>query len=78
MQDRGLFLTDRALRQIRHECHGIDARARVVVHLGPMRMPDELLLRFLAGLPCPISFGGNWQVAAEAQRVVTELRAEVA
>jgi hypothetical protein len=78
MLDRGLFLTDRALRQIRHECHGIDALARVVVHLGPMRTPDELLLRFLASLPCPISFGGNWRVAAEAQRIVTELRQLVA
>jgi hypothetical protein len=77
MLDHG-FLTDRAFRQIRHECQGIDARARVVVHLGPMRQPDELLMRFLAGLPCAISFGGNWRVAAEALRIVTQLRAEVA
>jgi hypothetical protein len=76
MLDRGLFLTDRALRQIRHECDGIDERGRVVCHLGPMRQPDELLLRFLAELPCPVSFGGNWQVAAEAQRMIDALRAE--
>jgi hypothetical protein len=78
MLDRGLFLSDRALRQIRHECQGIDARARVVCHLGPMRQPDELLMQYLAGLPCPISFGGNLQVAAEAARMVTQLRAEMA
>jgi hypothetical protein len=77
MLDHG-FLTDRALRQIRYDCHGIDAHARVIVHLGPMREPDELLMRYLAGLPCPISFGGNWRVAGAAQQMITELRAEVA
>jgi hypothetical protein len=77
MLDRG-FLTDRALRQIRYDLAGIDPRGRVVVHLGPMREPDELLIRYLAELPCPVSFGGNYRVAAAAQQMVTKLRAEVA
>jgi hypothetical protein len=78
MLDHG-FLTDRSLRQIRYDLHGIPAGAQVVVHLpAGMREPDELLMRFLAALPCPIRVGGNWQVAAAAQQIIDELRAEAA
>jgi hypothetical protein len=77
MLDHG-FLTDRGLRQIRHDLNGIPPGAGIVVRLGPMRAPDELLLRFLAELPNPVRFVGSWQLADQARWRLTELRAEVA
>jgi hypothetical protein len=75
MCDHGL-LTDRALRQIRHDLHGIDPQGRVVVHLGPMREPDQELCRTLARLECEVLFGGNFRVASAAARMLNKLRTE--
>jgi hypothetical protein len=72
------FLGDRALRQIKAACHSIAAGIHVTVHLGPLTRPDEELCKFLASLPCPISFGGTWKAATAAQQRVTELRARPA
>jgi hypothetical protein len=74
----GGFLTDRALRQIRHDCRGVDTGGEVIVHLGSLRHPDEDLLHLLAELGCPVSFGGNWRVAAAAREMLTALRSAVA
>jgi hypothetical protein len=68
------MLTPRALKRIRGYCWGLDASASVVVHLGPMTVPDEELCKTLASLPCPVSFGGAWRAAATAAQRVAELQ----
>jgi hypothetical protein len=57
--------------------------SRSEVHLGPMTKPDHELCKFLASLPCPISFGGAWKAAADgpdirADGLLDELNVAVA
>ena len=75
MLDRGT-LTDTALRRIRYHLDGIPARARIEVRLGPLQQPDELLICYLASLPNPIRFGGDWRAVDSACRQLNALRSE--
>jgi hypothetical protein len=79
MVDGNGLLLDEALREIRHALDGIPPTASLVVNLGPLRHPDELLVRYLSALPCSIKFvSPNWRVAGQAWRLLVADLDEVA